>query len=296
VTTRPNAYLVDIDGTVADVQHRLHLLPDWAAFFGAMEQDPPIQPVIDIVNRLSVTDRIVFVSGRPEEYRTVTLDWLRRQHVMFDALFMRPSGDYRPDHVVKAELLAQIRERFDVQAVIDDRPSVVEMWRREGLVCLQNAPVETGRWDEQPLGALTLLVGASGAGKSTWASRQRDALVLSSDAFRGFLLGDPGDQTQNGRVFAALHATARAALKAQVPVILDATHLAKRDRRTALALVPEGTAVTYRVFERPLAELLETRGHRDPAVVERLYGRWLSVRDAVLAGDCMPNVTVVRQP
>jgi hypothetical protein len=53
---------------------------------------------------------------------------------------MRAEGDTRRDSVVKRELLDRIGEFYDVQAAIDDRQQVVDMWRAAGLLCLQVAP------------------------------------------------------------------------------------------------------------------------------------------------------------
>jgi len=54
---------------------------------------------------------------------------------------MRKGGDRRPDTIVKHEILRRFFEKKDILFVVD-RPSVVEMWRSEGLVCLQCNPHE----------------------------------------------------------------------------------------------------------------------------------------------------------
>ncbi len=48
-------------------------------------------------------------------------------------------GDMRPDWIVKKQLLWEIRKEFDPLIAIDDRNSVVKMWREEGIQCLQAA-------------------------------------------------------------------------------------------------------------------------------------------------------------
>jgi hypothetical protein len=82
--------------------------------------------------------RIIYCSGRPEQYRSVTDRWLLKWMLPIEPLYMRKQGDYRPDDVIKFELLIQIREEgYDPVLVIDDRPSVVNMWRRHGLSVFQ---------------------------------------------------------------------------------------------------------------------------------------------------------------
>jgi FMN phosphatase YigB (HAD superfamily) len=134
--------IVDMDGTLADVSHRLHFLngpkKNWKQFFAGMDDDPPSTVVVDWVRNLSPDYEVVIVTGRPDKYHTNTESWLRKHGIEFSRIIMRRSGDHRPDYVVKKELLDEVgRER--VAFVIDDRPSVCDMWRALGLRVYQVA-------------------------------------------------------------------------------------------------------------------------------------------------------------
>lgn len=140
----PHCYIFDIDGTIADLRHRLHHIQgdhkNWNAFFMAMRNDAPIWPVIDLMPKLKDewTD-ILLVSGRPEDWREDTEEWLHRHRVRYDRLYMRLEGDKRSDVIVKREILQQIRsEGYEILMAFDDRPRVVEMWRAHGITTLQN--------------------------------------------------------------------------------------------------------------------------------------------------------------
>ncbi len=65
----------------------------------------------------------------------------KKERVKYHELRLRKSGDRRIDVIVKREMLAGIDET-KVLFVVEDRNRVVEMWREEGLVCLQCAPGE----------------------------------------------------------------------------------------------------------------------------------------------------------
>lgn len=53
---------------------------------------------------------------------------------------MRPAGDSRKDAIVKREIFDQeIRDRWRVIGVFDDRQQVVRMWRALGLTVFQVA-------------------------------------------------------------------------------------------------------------------------------------------------------------
>ncbi|HZS07287.1 MAG TPA: HAD family acid phosphatase [Blastocatellia bacterium] len=138
--------IFDIDGTLADVSERIHHLrkkpKDWDAFFEGMAQDKAIRAMVRLCNILHSSGvRIILCSGRNEAHRQETVEWLAREGVNYHELLLRSDGDKRSDVVVKRELLAGV-DRRKVLFVVEDRSRVVEMWRSEGLVCLQCAPGE----------------------------------------------------------------------------------------------------------------------------------------------------------
>ncbi len=147
------AVIFDIDSTIACPKHRLHRLPDWAQFFEAMHLDPPITPVIKtLLALLSAGNHIILVTGRPDQYRNKTVEWLEAQNIQSYRLFMRPTGDKRPNHEVKSEILDQIlSEGYSVFLAFDDRASDAQMYRSRGIVCLQNEPSEEAPTAEESL-------------------------------------------------------------------------------------------------------------------------------------------------
>jgi hypothetical protein len=51
---------------------------------------------------------------------------------------MRADKDFRADHIVKEEMLSFLRSSGnEILFVVDDRQQVVDMWRRNGVICLQ---------------------------------------------------------------------------------------------------------------------------------------------------------------
>jgi predicted secreted acid phosphatase len=138
--------IFDIDGTLADVSERVHHLnkkpKDWDAFFQGIPQDKAIHSMVRLCNILfNAGIKILLCSGRSEQYRRETVEWLARQGVQYHELLLRRAKDKRTDSVVKREMLAGL-DRSKILFVVEDRSGVVEMWRSEGLVCLQCAPGE----------------------------------------------------------------------------------------------------------------------------------------------------------
>lgn len=137
--TTPNRkiVLVDIDGTLADVSHRLHFIKgpgrkDWKSFFRAQMKDKPVEAVVRWVRELAKDHEVVLVTGRPDEYRDGTERWLKEHDIPYHSLVMRKKGDHRPDHAMKHELIDHL-DRDRIAFVIDDRPLVCDMWKECGF-------------------------------------------------------------------------------------------------------------------------------------------------------------------
>jgi phosphoglycolate phosphatase-like HAD superfamily hydrolase len=139
-----DCYIFDIDGTLADVSHRLHLIATkpkkWDAFFAASADDRAIAHICDLARHLSKVATVIFVSGRSDAVRVETEEWLERETGVRGPLYMRRAHDRRPDYIVKAELLDHILEEgYRPIMAFDDRDQVVKMWRAKGVPCAQVA-------------------------------------------------------------------------------------------------------------------------------------------------------------
>lgn len=136
----PACVMVDLDGTLA--------LHDGRDIYDEtrVSEDLPNQPVLATVTALHRLGLfLVFCTGRTEACRADTTAWLNRfigiaLSPLDMPLFMRQVGDKRKDSIVKREMFdREIRERYDVMYVLDDRQQVVDMWRSLGLTVFQVA-------------------------------------------------------------------------------------------------------------------------------------------------------------
>ncbi|MDD4975138.1 MAG: HAD family acid phosphatase [Bacteriovorax sp.] len=140
------AILVDLDGTLCDVGHRVHHVQgsnkDWKSFNELMVDDELNHWCFELMEAMGSRGyKIIFVTGRGEPWRAATESWLKKHMVKYEHLYMRGVLDYREDSDVKEEIyLNKIEQNYQVLFVIDDRKSVVDRWRKLELICLQCAP------------------------------------------------------------------------------------------------------------------------------------------------------------
>lgn len=134
------AIIFDIDSTLANNQHRQHFLEgkkDWKSFLEESKNDTAYKNVVLLNQMLSQEATIMMVTGRSEEYREMTEQWLKEHKIVCDRLYMRQEGDLRPDYVIKKEILKNKidQETYNIVAVFEDNLDCIDMWRSMGLVC-----------------------------------------------------------------------------------------------------------------------------------------------------------------
>lgn len=143
----------DLDGTLADCRHRQHLAGQWDEFHKTMNEDKLFVHVDMVLRNLLEHEhdsKLIFLTGRPEEHRQVTHDWLLEvagyvQDDDYEELLMRPKDDYRSDVELKPQLFNQwlMSNGYNLSVgeilMFDDRDRVVTMWRDLGYTCFQTA-------------------------------------------------------------------------------------------------------------------------------------------------------------
>ena len=140
--------ILDIDGVLADVRHRLHYLAarpkNWEGFFAAAKNDQVLDVGAEFAKRAAATHEIVYLTGRPERLRAATQAWLDQQLLPTGRLVMRSDGDRRPGAVVKLHELRRLRRDSTVELLVDDDPSVIDAARSAGFT------VQLADWMPRP--------------------------------------------------------------------------------------------------------------------------------------------------
>jgi len=152
--------IYDIDGTLADIEHRRIFVTgkkkDFNAFNNAMSEDVINVPIVKLHTMChNAGYQILYCTGRMEEHRALTIEFLKMVHEesgiieretlcpFSPQLIMRPDERRSdPDWEVKQDMLHEILKTLDKKNIlftVDDRQKVVDMWRANGLTCLQVA-------------------------------------------------------------------------------------------------------------------------------------------------------------
>ena len=144
--------VVDIDGTLADISHRVHLIRNkpkqWNKFFEECDKDTPNDWCVKLVRSMHDAGYLIhFVTGRKKALEAKTQAWLSyqfrelmgvRSSVPYKLTLVRGNGDFTPDFELKRKWLF-VYGKDRILFVVEDRDQVVKMYREEGLTVLQCA-------------------------------------------------------------------------------------------------------------------------------------------------------------
>ncbi len=137
--------VLDLDGTIANCDHRLHYIKpqeggkkDWKKFFDRIPRDSCYPEIKKMVKDLQEDNwEIYVVTGRPERTRVDTQAWLDKNSIIVCGLFMRSNKDNRQDYITKPELVKKnvldSLQKGDLVIAFEDREQVAENYEKLGI-------------------------------------------------------------------------------------------------------------------------------------------------------------------
>jgi hypothetical protein len=135
--------LCDIDHTIANSFWRDSMIVapvNWDAYHIASKDDKPFIKVIDLINSLyDAGYEIICITGRPEKFRSLTVDWLLDYGVEVNELLMRPDDCFLKNQELKVKLVENRFDKFykEIQLLIDDNEDTCLAFMNLGIVTLQ---------------------------------------------------------------------------------------------------------------------------------------------------------------
>lgn len=138
--------IFDIDATLADCAWRLHHIhtegkkKNWKAFYEDSIRDEVYQNVLDHLHwyRNAGFKIIICTARNSHQAHKVTVEWLEKNNIPYDELYMRSKNDFRPSHECKEHLLQKMIEKgYSIYAAYDDDEDNVKMYIRNGIFTFQ---------------------------------------------------------------------------------------------------------------------------------------------------------------
>lgn len=143
------AAVFDLDSSVANTQRRQHLSPynqgvkgiepykhrheDWIDYAMACSTDLPMMGSIMVMRMskmLGWSNHVL--SGRSEEARDLTEEWLRKHDAPFDTLRLHAADDIEHNGHYKVNHIKYLQSRgFEIQLVVEDWPAVARLIEQE---------------------------------------------------------------------------------------------------------------------------------------------------------------------
>lgn len=144
ITLRKDTIVIDLDGTLANTDHRVHLVKakKWREFYAQCPKDTLNQWCAEIV-RLFFRGpfEVVILTARSKEVQSQTIEWITKHlEVSYVSCLrmVREENDNSKDFDLKLNW-ARNHGLGRILFAIDDRKQVADMWRKEGVTCLQCA-------------------------------------------------------------------------------------------------------------------------------------------------------------
>lgn len=140
----PGAYIFDIDSTLAQMDREN---PEGRSPFAydRVDEDEVIENVARVARILGEHYPLLIMTGREEWCKDKSLEWLvSKANVPVKDIFMRRDGSNVSDDEEKLFLFNEnVRGKYNVLGVFDDRLKVCRMWEQMGLTLFRVGPIDS---------------------------------------------------------------------------------------------------------------------------------------------------------
>lgn len=123
--------IFDIDNTI--LYHTNRSPFDWSDLSGDI-LIPGMDYLIDMFNFYDYY--IIIMTGRPENVRSQTEEWLSKNGIIYDKLIMKPE-QFEKSFIFKQRELVQLSEKYDVKFVFDDDTKCANMYKENNIIIFQ---------------------------------------------------------------------------------------------------------------------------------------------------------------
>ena len=141
---KPLAIILDLDGTLCNCEHRVHFMRERPKrrdeFHSACVFDSVIAPtkaLVDMAEEKGI--KVILLSARPLRFKPQTESWLEQNKIHYDQLILSGHPELS-DPEFKLKMYRELIEPFyEILFAVDDRGTVVSMWRENAITCFDIA-------------------------------------------------------------------------------------------------------------------------------------------------------------
>ncbi|HWY36202.1 MAG TPA: hypothetical protein VNX68_16270 [Nitrosopumilaceae archaeon] len=131
---RSKAIISDLDGTLALLGGR-----DPYKQQSRLMEDIVNEQLLNVIELyLSQGYELLVLTGRDEEHRALTEEWLALANLHPAEMYMRPWGNYDNARILKEWYLENvIQQKYEVVLAFEDLFAIAQMYRKHGIDCWQ---------------------------------------------------------------------------------------------------------------------------------------------------------------
>lgn len=124
--------LVDLDGTLA-ISHNRNPFD----YKRSIEDKVSKECLVMIKKYKSFGNEVIILSGRAQSSYDVCKEWLDKNSIPYDHIYLKPNKDNTKSVFFKEETFKKLKEEYNIKAVLDDDLAVVEMYRKNNITIYQ---------------------------------------------------------------------------------------------------------------------------------------------------------------
>ena len=130
VRRKPKAIILDLDGT-SRIAH--------SGYGNSLYHQQRFAEAMEHFMAKASQINVILLSARPARFKALTEEWLAKNNIHYDQLILSNYPELT-DPEFKLKMYRELIEPYaDVIFTVDDRDTVVRMWREIGLTCLDIA-------------------------------------------------------------------------------------------------------------------------------------------------------------
>lgn len=130
---KPKCVVFDLDGTLCELSDSSNPYNhDWEEVI-----IPEMKDIFLAFNYRNQVWRIILTGRKKKEYGNVTEKWILENVWSCDDLIMQEGNTAKENHIFKREKLIELKEKYDIIAMVDDNPDLIPVCKELWILLLQ---------------------------------------------------------------------------------------------------------------------------------------------------------------